>query len=307
MFGRLMVRSGVLFFAVVILFFALVIQLFRWQRAVETERDLAEVETAHIKTAYEEKLGQVSDAEAKLRALETELIWKNPDPLLPAIGTVSDKLSLAENSEPSASLVGVEELREWRRGDYGALPRQLTVSGNYTGILALLSVVERINPKVRIEEVRLYQRKRQLTPLWMSLTLAPMHKRDSGEWRVMSGEQFLNSPRSTSHSPLIEMPAIERYSVKRNPFAFDATAPQSSTAEIPVTETPLPTLTGILWNNVNPIAILNHGGRRLSASVGEQFAGAAILSIHPQHVLVKRGRQRHELRLWSPDNGTTLK
>lgn len=291
MCGRLLIRSGLLVFIVFLLFIVLVIQFFRWQHAVETERDLARVETAHIRAAYKKRLGQVADTEAKLRQLETELIWKNPEQLLPALGTVSDRLSLAENSEPSASLVGVEELREWRRGDYAAIPLQLTVSGNYAGFLAFVSVVEQINPKVRIEEVRLYQRKRQLTPLWMSLTLSPMYK-------VNAEDTVLKPP---------SIPSVKPVMAVRNPFVFDAPVAESKAQQPDVTEMPLPALTGILYNDVNPIAILNHGNRRLSVSAGEKIAGTTILSIHPQRVLVKHGAQRHELRLWQPNNGMKLK
>lgn len=291
MCGRLLIRSGLLVFIVFLLFIVLVIQFFRWQHAVESERHLALVETAHIRTAYQKRLGQVADAEAKLRRLETQFIWQNPEQLLPALGTVSDKLSLAENSETSASLVGVEELREWRRGDYVAVPLQLTVSGNYTGFLTFLSVVEQISPKVRIEELRLYQRKRQLTPLWMSLTLSPMYKVDSAD-------TGLKSP---------SIPSVKRAMAVRNPFVFAAPVAESKAVQPDVTEMPLPALTGILYNDVNPIAILNHGNRRLSVSAGEVIAGTAILSIHPQRVLVERGAQRHELRLWHPNNDLKLK
>ena len=291
MCGRLLTRSGLLVFIFFLLFIVLAIQFFRWQHAVETERDLARVETTHIRTAHAKRLKQVTDAEAKLRRLETQLIWNNPEQLLPALGTVSDRLSLADNLEPSASLVGVEELREWRRGDYGALPLQLTVSGNYTGFLTFLSVVEQISPKVRIEEVRLYQRKRQLTPMWMSLTLSPMYK---------------VNPDATVLKTL-SIPSVKPVMAVRNPFVFDAPAVESMEEQPDVKEMPLPALTGILYNDVNPIAILNHGNRRLSVSAGEKIAGTAILSIHPQRVLVERGAQRHELRLWHPNNDLKLK
>ena len=291
MCGRLLVRSGLLVFIVFLLFAALVIQLFQWQHAVEMEQGLAQPQTAHIRTAHEKRLGQVADAEARLRQLETQLIWANPEQFLPALGTVADKLSLAQDLEPSASLVGVEELREWRRGDYGALPLKLTVSGNYTGFLTFLSVVERISPKVRIEEVRLYQRRRELTPLWMSLTLSPMYK-------VNTEDTVLKAA---------TVPSLKRFMVARNPFVFDAPAVESKAMQPDDKAMPLPALTGILYNEANPIVILHHNDRRLSASVGEGIAGTTILSIHPQRVFVKRGTQRHELRLWHPNNGMKLK
>ena len=291
MCGRLLIRSGILVFIFFLLFVLLVIQFFRWQHAVETERDLARVETAHIRAAYKKRLGQVADAEADLRRLETKLVWNNPEQLLPALGTVSDRLSLAENSETSASLVGVEELREWRRDDYAALPLQLPVSGNYAGFLALVSVVERISPNVRIVEMRLYQRKRQLTPLWMNLTLSPLYKIDPADAVLESAS----------------IPSVKRVMAVRNPFVFDTPVVEFKAVQPDVTEMPLPALTGILWNEVNPIAILNHKDKRLSASVGKDIAGTTIVSIHPQRVLVERGAQRHELRLWHPNNNLKLK
>ena len=242
-------------------------------------------ENALVKATHQQWIDRVADAEQIQRQLEEQLLWSDPDTLLPELGKISDKLSL--------SLVGVEELREWHRGDYGALPIQLTLSGNYNAFTTFLSVMERIVPMVRIEEVRLYRRKRQKGTVWMNLTFAPIHKRNSGEWRVMSGEQSLNSPLSTSHSPLIEMPVIRRISVKRNPFAFPA-PPQSNSAQSRVTETPLPQLTGILWDEVNPIAIFG----AQTAREGDVIAGATILSIGPQQVIVKRGTQPHKLNLW---------
>ena len=293
-----MMMIRLLYFLVFILFVALAIQLTRWKRATETEQDLARVETANISAAHQKWLERISDAEEKQRRLEKQLLWSEPERLLPALGKISDRLSL--------SLVGVEELREWRRGDYGSLPLQLTFSGNHSGFSTFLSVVERIVPTVRIEEVRLYQRKRQADTLWMSLTLAPMHKRDSGEGRAINrpnreGDSF-NSPLTTSHSPLvtIKMPAIQRFSVKCNPFAFDSTAPQSNSARRRVKETPLPQLTGILWDAVKPIAIFG----AQSARVGEVIAGATILSIQPQRVIVMRGTQQYELKLWK--NSTSV-
>ncbi len=279
------IRLPLLWFSALILFVALVIQLARWKRAAEIEKGLARVATVHIGTERQKWIEQVSDAEDKRRRLEGQLLWRAPEMLLPELGKISDKLSL--------SLLGVEELPEWRHGDYGSLPLQLTFAGNYSGFPAFLSVVERIVPAVRIEEVRLYRRKRDKDTLWMGLTLSPMHKTvESGERRVESEKQKL----TTRHLPpvTIKMPAIERFSVKRDPFAFAPSAPQSNGAHRRLKETPLPQLTGILWDDVNPIAIF--GARPVG--VGEVVADATILSIQPRRVILMRGEQRHELELW---------
>ena len=201
------IRLPLLWFSALILFVALVIQLARWKRAAETEKGLARVATVHIGTEHQTWLEQVSDAEEKQRRLEGQLLWRAPERLLPELGKISDRLSL--------SLLGVEELPEWRHGDYGSLPLQLTFSGNYSGFPAFLSVVERIVPAVRIEEVRLYRRKRGEDALWMGLTLAPMHKTvESDERRVESEKQKL----TTRQLPpvTIKMPAIEVFRQARS-------------------------------------------------------------------------------------------
>jgi hypothetical protein len=204
---------------------------------------------------------------------------------LPELGKISDQLSL--------SLLGVEELPEWRDGDYGSLPLQLTFAGNCSGFPAFLSVVERIDPAVRIAEVRLYRRKRDKDTLWMSLTLSPMHETVESDGRKVESEK---QKLTANRPPLvtIKMPTIERFSVKRDPFAFAPPAPQSNGARRRLKETPLPQLTGILWDDVNSIAIF--GARPVG--VGEVIAGATVLSIQPRRVILMRGGQRHELELW---------
>jgi len=264
-----------------VLFAALALQLVRWKRMADTERELLRTDNAHIITAHAEQLKQTARAEAKLRRLEDRLIWRNPAELLPALADTANGLSL--------SLVGVEELRQWRRGGYNAVPLQLTLSGDYGGFADFLSVVERLTPTPRIEAVRLnegsilhrYQRKQQKNSLWLSLTLSPMSKVGGSGSAVE-----------------IQMPPVERLSIKSNPFGFDDSAPPSE----PVSETPLPELTGILWHGANPIAILGNE----SGGVGEVIADATILSIQPQRVVVQRGSQRRVLDLWQTKQGAEL-
>ncbi len=281
------IRLPLLWFSVLILFVALVIQLARWKRAAETEKEkgLARVGTADVGTERQKWLEQVSDAEDRQRRLEAQLLWNGRETLLPQLGRLSQGLSL--------SLVGVEELPESHRGGYTFRPLHLSFTGDYAGFTTFLSVVERITPTVRIEEVRLYRRKREVDSTSMSLTLAPTHKTvESDERKVESEKQKLTANRP----PLvaIKMPAIERFSVKRDPFAFAPSTPQSNGARRRLKETPLPQFAGILWDDVNPIAIF--GAR--SVGVGKVVAGATVLSIQPRRVILKRGGQRHELELW---------
>lgn len=283
------IRLPLLWFSTLILFAALLVQLARWKRCAETEKGLARVETAHIGAEHRKWFGKLSDAEERQRRLEAQLLWSGRESLLPQLGALSQGLSL--------SLVGVEELQESRRGGYLFRPVHLSFSGDYAGFTTCLSVVERITPTVRIEEVRLYRRKREVDRTSMSLTFASMHKTvESDERRMEDKKQKL----ATNLSPLvsIKMPAIERFSVKRNPFAFDLPVPPSNSARHRLKETSLPQLTGILWDGANPTAMLDNGGEQLSARVGEVVAGATVLSIQLQRVVLKRGGQQHELRLW---------
>lgn len=262
-----MLRPSLLWCLAFILLVTLVIQFARWKRTTAAKNDLARVATVHIRTEHQKRLKQVSDAQEKRRRLEQQFLWREPERLLPALGEISDRLSL--------SLVGLDELSERRHGNYGSVPLQLTFSGNHSGFSTFLSVVERIVPAVRIEEMRLYQPKRRADTLRLSLTLAPIHKVEKHH---------------VSSVTTIELPAIERSSVISNPFQFTARSPP----RVNVPESSLPQLTGTLWSDVNPIAILD----RQSARVGEVIAGATILSIQPQRVVVQRGTQRYELELW---------
>jgi len=248
-----------------VLFVVLAVQLVRWKGMAETEKDLARADTVSIRTAHQLWLTRVADVEAKLRQLEKRSTWGKPGALLPALSGVADQLSL--------SLVGVEELRGWRRGGYNAVPLQLTLSGDYGGFAAFLSAVERLTPMARIDEIRFYQRKRHKDTLWLSLTLSPMSKVDGSD-----------------SAAEIEMPPVERLSVKSNPFGFHTPALKPEYVQ----ETPLPQLTGILWDDADSIAIFE----TQSARAGDVIAGATIVSIGPQRVIVVRGTRQHKLKLW---------
>lgn len=268
-----MIRSSLLYGVIVILIVALAIQFTRWRHAAATEQELTGAETAKIRAAHAKWLKQVSDAEAEQCQLEARLLWLNPEGLLPALGIVSDKLSI--------SLVGVEELRAWNRSGYGAQPLELAFTGNYSGFTTFLSVIERLVPAVRIESMRLYRRKQAKETLQLNLTLAPMISRVDS-----SG---LDRTRAS-----IKTPSIDWIDVKCNPFALDLPAPESAAAPQRADARALPELTGILWHAVKPMAILNGecGG------VGEVIAGAAILSIDRNQVVVKHNGENHVLGLW---------
>lgn len=289
-----MIRAPLLWGLVIILSIALAIQFAQWQGVRETEKDLVGVETAHIRAEHQKWVKRVSDAEKKRERLENQLLWNVPDQLLPALGKVADELSL--------SLVGVEELRERYRGGYHSLPLQLTFSGDYAGFSELLAVVEQMKPMVRIDESRIYQRKRQKEGLWMSLTLSLMDRIN------VSTGAGIETPVALK-SNLIR--TIDRFSVKRYPFRFDKITGTSSLQpnrdQSRSKKAPLPQLSGILWDDENPIAILSNGRKSQLMGVGDVIEGTTLISIQPQRVIVKRGKERYELKVWEKGKGVELK
>ena len=268
-----MIRLPLLYFSVMVLIVALVIQLAQWKHASETESGLARVASTSVGTKHHKWSEQVSDTEERQHRLEKQLLWREPESLLPAVAKLSEGLSI--------SLVGVEGLQERRGGDYVLHPLQLAFSGDYGAFASLLDVAERIEPAVRIEEIRLYRRKRGADTLWLDLTLAAM-RRNNGEG-----------------SDLKPVGATGHFVVNRNPFVFDSPMPQSSSAQGRANDTPFPKLTGILWDDESPIALFDDGDTRLSVSVGETVGAATVLAIEPQRVVVKRGTQQTALNLWT--------
>ena len=268
------IRLPLLYFSIVVLIVALVVQLAQWKRASETESGLARKESTSIGTKHQKWSEQVSDAEERRRRLETQLLWSEPESLLPAVATLSEGLSI--------SLVGVERLQERRGGDYVFHPLRLTFSGDYGAFASLLDVAERIEPAARIEEMRLYRRKRGAETLWLDLTLAAMHKGDEGG------------------SDLKPVGVAGIFTVNRNPFAFVSPMPQSGIAAGRANDTPLPKLTGILWDDANPLSLWVDGGKTLSAGVGDTVSGVTILSIQSRKVVVTHGARQYEWGLWKP-------
>ena len=160
----------------------------------------------------------------------------------------------------------------------------MTFSGNYAGFTTLLTVVEEIEPAVRIDELRLYRRKRQ-GGVWLSLTLSMMTKTDAGA--------------------SIAMPTVDRLAVTPDPFdnmSLDLKLQPSREQE-----NALPQLIGILWDDNNPIAILSHDYRRHLAQVGAVVAGTTIVSIELKQVIIKRSKRQYLLKLWTPREEIQLK
>ena len=278
------------YFSLIVLVVALVIQLAQWKHASETQSGLAQVENTRTNITHTEWREQVSDAEERQHRLETQLLWREPESLLPAVAKLSEGLSI--------SLVGVEGLQERSGGDYGFYPLRLTFSGDYGTFASLLDVAEQLEPAVRIEEIRLYRRKRGADALWLDMTLAAMQKTvESDERRVESEKRKV----ATNPPPpvAIKIPTIEGFFVSRDPFAFVSPMPQSGGAPGRANDTPLPKLTGILWDDESPIALFDDGNTQLSAGVGEVIGGTTVLSIEPQEVVLKRDTQQTALNLWT--------
>ena len=96
----------------------------------------------------------------------------------------------------------------------------------------------------------------------------------------------------------MQTPAVEKVTLTRDPF--DTLSADVSPEPRREKETPLPQLLGVLWDESNPFAILSHDGNRYTVRVGTVVAGATVISIEPQQVIVQREQMQYPLHLWTP-------
>jgi len=67
---------------------------------------------------------------------------------------------------------------------------------------------------------------------------------------------------------------------------------------------PLPVLTGIIWDEKNPIAILMDNNRRsYTARKNGQVMSLKVIEIYPRSVLIEKDGLEYELKLWDKDKG----
>ena len=274
-----MVRKPILMAMIVVLFVGLVVQLSMWSSLQYEKPRGSVVDIPSITKEHQKWRRRIDRAQEKRRRLEDDMLWGQPDPLL-------GKLSKAAN-ELSIKLVRSEQRPKKAFVDYQSFPLQLTFSGDYARFSTLLAVVEQISPPVRVDQLRLYRRQRYPGTL-MSLTVSPMLREDAD-----------------SIPTEIRLPTVAPVRIERDAFAFDiseaAYQPQPH-KDLP--EIPLPRLTGILWEDKQPIAILtDHQMRPRSVGVGSVIATAKVVEIHPQAVVLVRGNETHELRLWEAEKG----
>ncbi len=65
---------------------------------------------------------------------------------------------------------------------------------------------------------------------------------------------------------------------------------------------PLPVLTGIIWDENNPIAILTDNNRRsYTVRKNERVMSIKVIEIYPGSVLIERDGREYELKLWDED------
>ena len=271
-----MVRWQFLWGVVLVLFLVLVVQLAMWRESHEVKKHLSVKDFTSINQQHEQLRLQTDHGREKLQQLNTTMLWEQPELFLP-------RFSKAINELP-VELVGVEELAQAPRAGYQSFPLRLTFSGDYAGFSALLSTVEQIAPPIRIDAMRIYQRQKYPSTLWMSLTVAPVYN------------EAVKTPTE------IEIPVSAQLRIGRNPFAFDEVtdAPQPiSNKKSTDPKMPLPKLTGILWSEKQPMAIFtDHLSRAYLAGVDEVVADAKVIAIHPQHVVLMQASVKHELGLF---------
>lgn len=269
-----MIRTPFLWALVVILFVGVVIQLAQWNRLGEVERNLVQNKIDPLRAEHQRGRDKLKGAKDKRGQLEAKLLYREPNQLLPELTKVAALLNV--------SLVGVETLQERHRYGYRAVPVTMTFVGAYAGFTAFMGVVEGIHPTPQIDALRIYQRKRQ-EGVWLSLTLSMMTKAEAGG--------------------RIQMQPVEQMIIRRNPFdigKFDHSIQPTQNKE-KQSLTDMPQLIGILWDENDPFAILNHDGTLHTARVGTVIAKATVVSIEPQGVSVQRDGKRYTLRLWPPN------
>jgi Tfp pilus assembly protein PilO len=275
-----MVRGHFLWGVVFVLFIACAVQLVIWRNLREDDTTLSSQSFTAVTQKHQQLRTHINRAKERLGRLESTTLWKQPHQILPLLGKVATELSV--------KLVGVEELPPHRVAGYQSFPLHLTFSGDYEGFSTFMSIVEKISPPVRMDGLRIYQREQYPGTLWMSLIIAPMY-----------GEEDQGTP------PDIEVPATPYVVFGRDAFTFGideasiGPPPTKGAEDTASLKMPLPTLTGILWSENQPIAIFtDHQQRPLLAHRGEVIAGATVIDIQPQYVVLRRGAEKHELRLW---------
>ena len=270
-----MVRTPFLWGVVVILFLGLVVQWAIWRGVRAEEASLSDEEVNLTAQEHRRLIARIARTRKKLEPLERATLWGQPHRLLPSLGKLSTQLPV--------KLVGVEEFPPKRRSGYQSFPLRLTFSGDYEGFSGLIAVLEQIRPPIRTDSLRLYKRQQYPDTLWLSLIVAPMQQEGGDDTATT-----------------VKIPSLTDIEMRRNPFAFWTPGhpePPPVAREQQKT-TPLPKLTGILWNEQKPVAIFtDHRQQPLLAHVSEVVAGATVTEIQPQYVVLKRGELSHKLSL----------
>lgn len=89
----------------------------------------------------------------------------------------------------------------------------------------------------------------------------------------------------------------------RDPFSLAiVNTTEQSIVDKPIT--PLPILTGVIWDENNPIAILTDNSRRsYMVRKNAQVMSLRVTDIYPRSVSIERDGQEYELKLWKEDSG----
>ncbi|MXZ44700.1 MAG: type 4a pilus biogenesis protein PilO [Gammaproteobacteria bacterium] len=265
-----MIRTPFLWGVVVILAVGLWIQIAQWNKALKTENNLQQTEITDIEAGYQKWQTTVDLAKRKQAQLESKLLYRDTNPLLPELTKIAAAVNVA--------LIAVETPDETIKHGYTAMPITITFSGRFEGFTALIEAVEKVKPKPRIDYLRIYRRKRH-DEVRLTLSLSMITRHGAG-------------------TP-IKIPPIENVTLTTNPF--NAVPKADEPTETPGKDkiTPLPKLIAILWDNKNPIAIIKHDGRLNTVKSGAQVLGVTIVKIQPQQVTVERDGKQYKIPLWT--------
>lgn len=268
---------------VLVLLTGAIIQLAQWRdiRKAQGDPTTDQVTYQHHDHQTNQWSKRVTNQQANRARLETKLLWRAPDALLPVLS----KGAL----ESGVRITGVAPQPTRHRKNYQFHPIELTFLGDTNGIASLLSVVESLSPTVRIDALRIKPVRSSPTiasqTLSLRLTLAPLVK-------VNGRGQPLTMPRT------------KRLTLNRNPFETggprNATPAHSEhrTAPQPRRGTEPAILTAILYDATRPVAILFINGIHLTATVGAEIDGGTITHIYPHSITIKRGTTTETRSLW---------
>lgn len=143
-----------------------------------------------------------------------------------------------------------------------------------------------------------------LTPvIFLLLTLNTLYREKAVSSPLTEPEKSSAAIRKTSETMRVRAKTDFVYPTDgtRNPFSLAMTDfPGRAVGDKPTTA--LPILTGVIWDENNPIAILMDSNQRsYTAGKNGQVMSFKVVDIHSGRVLLEKAGKEYELKLWEED------